>query len=77
MSVATSPPLHSVATSDVKFKEGAEELCNMYVQHVGIEKICEFGVIPLENTESKNLKIGAHSVFVTSAGKVVDVMESK
>ena len=52
-------------------------MCNLYVQHVGIEKICEFGVKPLENTESKNLKIGAHSVFVTSAGKVVDVMESK
>ena len=64
MSVATSPPLHSVAASDVKFKEGAEELCNMYVQHVGIEKIREFGVKPLENTESKNLKIGAHSVLL-------------
>ena len=47
------------------------------MRHVGIEKICEFGVKPLEKTESKNLKIGAHSVFVTSAGKVVDVMESK
>ena len=52
-------------------------MCNIYVQHVGIEKICEFGVKPLENTESKNLKIGAHLVFVTSAGKIVYVMESK
>ena len=47
------------------------------MRHVGIEKICEVGVKPLEKTESKKLKIGAHSVFVTSAGKVVDVMESK
>ena len=49
----------------------------MYVQHVGIEKICEFGVKPLENTESKNLKIAAHLIFVPSVRKVVDVMESK
>ena len=47
------------------------------MRHVGIEKICEFGVKHLEKTESKILKIGAHSLFVTSAGKVVEVMESK